>query len=99
MLEPLVVVRARPAPTRLALRLLHSGSGRAGHHRDRDMIDRLVPRPVPAGGIVGRLLDLAAAVRRLPPPGRHDPERFWADKSDIAARLDELAADARHRFG
>jgi len=62
-----------------------------------------VPRQPAAGGIArrlsGRLLDLAEQVRRLDPPGRHDPEQFWVDKSEIAARLAELAGEARRRLG
>ena len=63
------------------------------------MSGRLVPRQTPASGIAGRLsgrlLDLADQVRRLDPPGRHDPEQFWVDKSEIAARLEGLVAEAR----
>jgi hypothetical protein len=55
--------------------------------------DHPVPRPMPSG-IAGRLLDLADAVRRLPPPGRHDPEAFHIAKSELAARLADLAHDA-----
>ena len=51
-----------------------------------------------AGRLAGRLLDLAEQVRRLDPPGRIDPERFWVDKSEIAARLDELAGEAERRL-
>ena len=47
-----------------------------------------------ADRLSGRLLDLADQVRRLDPPGRTDPERFWRDKSEIAARLHELACEA-----
>lgn len=67
------------------------------------MTHRLVPRAAPVGGIAGRLagrlLDLANQVRRLDPPGRTDPERFWVDKTEIAARLDELAGEAAARLG
>lgn len=62
------------------------------------LCDRLVPRIPPEGGIAGRLsgrlFDLADQVRRLDPPGRRDPERFWRDKSAPAARLAELADEA-----
>ena len=64
---------------------------------------RLVPRHAPAGGIAGRLsgrlMDLAEQVRRLDPPGRHDPEQFWVDKTEIAARLEGLAGEAERRLG
>lgn len=51
------------------------------------------------GRLAGRLLDLADQVRRLDPPGRTDPEAFWRDKSEIAARLGELAREAGRRLG
>jgi hypothetical protein len=38
-----------------------------------------------------QLRDLSRAVRRLGPDHR-DPERFHVDKSEIAARLSDLAA-------
>ena len=44
---------------------------------------RLVPRQPGAGGIAGR----------------HDPERFWRYKSDVAARLEWLADEAKRRLG
>jgi hypothetical protein len=66
------------------------------------MSDRLVPRQIPAGGIAGRLsgrlFEIAEQVRRLDPPGRRDPEQFWRDKSDLAAKLDGLARDAERRL-
>jgi len=58
------------------------------------MTDRLIPRLPPAAGIVGRLLDLADKVRRLPPPDRRDPERFHLAKSDLAAELRRVAREA-----
>jgi hypothetical protein len=65
--------------------------------------ERIVPRMPPVGGIAGRLsgrlLDLADQVRRLDPPGRHDPEQFWRDKSDLAGQIAALARDARDRLG
>jgi hypothetical protein len=33
-----------------------------------------------AARLSGRLLDLAEKMRRLDPPGRHDPEQFRRDK-------------------
>jgi hypothetical protein len=54
---------------------------------------RILPRPAPSG-IVGRLLDLAEQVRRLPPPDRRDPERFHIAKDDPAAELRRVATDA-----
>ncbi len=60
------------------------------------MTDRLVPRPAPSG-IAGRLFDLADAVRRLQPPDRRDPERFHIAKSDLAAELRRVAAEAERR--
>lgn len=67
------------------------------------MTDRLVPRRPPVSGIAGRLsgrlLDLAEQARRLDPPGRTDPERFWVDKTEIAARLEGLAGEAESRLG
>jgi hypothetical protein len=51
-------------------------------------------------GIVGRIFDLAEAVRRLSPPDRRDPERFHIEKSDLAAELRRVAHDAqRVRLG
>jgi hypothetical protein len=59
--------------------------------------DRLMPRQIPAGGIAGRLFDLADRVRRLPPPGHRDPEAFHIAKSDLAAELRRVAhAAQRH---
>ncbi len=55
---------------------------------------RLVPRAVPAGGIAGRLLDLADRVRRLPPPDRRDPERFHVERDTLAAELRRVAKEA-----
>ena len=55
------------------------------------MTARLVPRDQPRSGVSGRLLDLADAARRLPPPDRRDPERFHTAKSDLAADLRALA--------
>lgn len=52
-----------------------------------------------AGRLSGRLLDLAEQVRRLDPPGRHDPEQFWRDKSELAASIAALADDAARRLG
>jgi hypothetical protein len=45
------------------------------------------------------LLDLVDQVRRLDPPGRHDPERFWRDKTKLARRIAALADDAARRLG
>jgi hypothetical protein len=65
--------------------------------------DRLVPRQATASGIAGRLagrlLDLADQVRRLDPPWPSDPERFWADRIAIAARLEGLAGEAKAKLG
>ncbi len=55
------------------------------------MIGRLVPPDPPRSGIAGRLLDLADAARRLPPPDRRDPERFHEAKDTLAAELRALA--------
>ena len=67
------------------------------------MSDRIVPRHPPSSGIADRLadrlLDPADQVRRLDPPGRTDPERFWRDKSDLAGPLDGLARDAGRVLG
>jgi hypothetical protein len=52
-----------------------------------------------AGRLSGRLLDLAEQVRRLAPPGRHDPERFWEAKSELAGQIAALAWDAKERLG
>jgi hypothetical protein len=66
------------------------------------MPDRPVLRGLPDGGIAGRLsgrlLDLAEQVRRLDPPGRHDPEQFWRDKTELARQIAALARDARERL-
>jgi hypothetical protein len=48
-----------------------------------------------AGRLSGQLLDLADRVRRLDPPGRHDPEAFWVAKSDLAWQIAALAEQAR----
>ena len=58
------------------------------------MTERLVPRLPPAAGIVGRLLDLADRVRRLPPPDRRDPERFHVERDRLAAELRRVAIEA-----
>ena len=62
----------------------------------------MVPRMPPDGGIAGRLsewlLDLAEQVRRLDPPGRTDPERFWRDKTELAGQIAALAWDAAARL-
>jgi hypothetical protein len=64
--------------------------------------DRLAPRMPPdsgvAGRLSGRLLHLADQVRRLDPSGRHDPERFWRDRTELAGRIAALAIDAKSRF-
>lgn len=52
-----------------------------------------------ADRLSGGLLDLADQVRRLAPPGRTDPARFWEDKTELATRLAELADEAAARFG
>jgi hypothetical protein len=52
-----------------------------------------------AGRLSGRLLDLADQVRHLDPPGRHDPEQFWRDKTELAGQIAALAYDARERLG
>ena len=61
------------------------------------MMERVGPRGGVAGGIVGRLLDLAERVRRLPPPDRRDPERFHVARSDLAAELRAVAREAEPR--
>lgn len=48
-----------------------------------------------AGRLSGRLLDLADQVRRLDPPGRHDPKQFCVAKSELAASIAALADQAR----
>ncbi len=59
------------------------------------MTERLLPRAVPAGGIAGRLFDLADRVRCLPPPDRHDPERFHVELDHLAAELRRVAREAK----
>ena len=54
--------------------------------------DRQAPRPAAGTGLAARLRDLADRVRSLPPPDRHDPERFHSP-SDVAAELRRLAAE------
>jgi hypothetical protein len=44
------------------------------------------------------LLDLADQVRRLDPSGRHNPVRFWRDKTELARQTAALAVDAESRF-
>lgn len=67
------------------------------------MTDPMVPRMQQDAGIAGRLsgrlLDLAEQVRRLDPPGRIDPERFWEAKTELAGQIAALAWDARERLG
>lgn len=48
----------------------------------------------PTPSLARRLHDLAEAARRLPPPDRRDPERFHLAKSELAAELRRLAAEA-----
>lgn len=102
MLGKVVVDRARCTAPGLALLALHSGSGRpAGGGGGNVIGDRLVPRMPEAGGIAGRiagrLFDLADAVRRLAPPGHHDPERFHIEKSELVDELRRVAHDAQRR--
>ena len=52
---------------------------------------RQVPREPPPSGIAARLLALADAARRLPPPDHRQPERFHEAKSDLCAQLRDLA--------
>ena len=58
-------------------------------------VSRLVAAEAAAGrprsGIAGRLLDLADAARRLPPPDHRQPEVFHQAKDDLAAELRDLA--------
>ena len=44
--------------------------------------------------LANRLLALADLARRLPPPDRRDPEAFHLARSELAAELRRLAADA-----
>ena len=44
--------------------------------------------------LAARLLTLAEAARRLPPPDRRDPEAFHLARSELAAELRRLAAEA-----
>ena len=55
------------------------------------MSARQVPRDPPRSGIAGRLLALADAARRLPPPDHRQPERFHEAKDDLAAELRVIA--------
>jgi hypothetical protein len=41
-----------------------------------------------------RLYDIARKINRLPPPDRRDPEKYWRDKSEIAAELRKVAREA-----
>jgi hypothetical protein len=41
-----------------------------------------------------RLSELAVKINRLPPPDRKDPERFWVNKSELAAELRKVAREA-----
>ena len=50
--------------------------------------------PTPSATLAARLRDLAEAARRLPPPDRRDPERFHLARSELAAELRRLAAEA-----
>jgi hypothetical protein len=103
VLGAVVVDRTRCATPGLAVLVLHPSAERVGRHRGRDVSGRVVPRMPPdtgiAGRLSGRLLDLAEQVRRLDPPGRTDPERFWRDKTELAGQLAALAWDARERLG
>jgi hypothetical protein len=49
--------------------------------------------------LAGRLADLAEQVRRLDPPARRDPEKFWRGKSDLAAQIAAIGQDAARRLG
>ena len=53
-----------------------------------------IARGAPRSGIADaarRLLDLADAARRLPPPDRRDPERFHEARDTLASELRALA--------
>ena len=82
MLGAVVVDRGRGPAARLAVLVLHSCAGRDGGGGGGDVTTR------------ERLLDLAERLRRLPPPDRRDPERFHLERSDLAAELRALAAEA-----
>jgi hypothetical protein len=40
-----------------------------------------------------RIATIADRVERLRPPGHRDPERFWREKTDLAAELRRLAEE------
>ncbi len=66
---------------------------------DAPVMEQTGTRTVLGERLSARLFDLAEQVRRLNPPGRIDPERFWRDKSELAGKLAELAHDAGRRLG
>jgi hypothetical protein len=41
----------------------------------------------------------ARIARHLDPPGRHNPEQFWRDKTELAGQIAALAYDAERRLG
>ncbi len=47
-----------------------------------------------AASLADRLRDLAEAARKLPAPSHRDPEAFHLAKSELAAALRRLAAEA-----
>lgn len=49
--------------------------------------------------LADRLREIATQIRLLHPPERRDPEAFWHRKSEIAAGLVALAAEAERRMG
>lgn len=81
-------------PRLAAVRQAGHGTGQAGHPPLRGVSHALVPVPVLA--LPARLDDLARRVARLV-PNRHDPERYHAEKSEIAFELRQLARLATAR--
>jgi len=45
------------------------------------------PQAAPGAHPKQALLDLAEAVRRLPPPSRLDPERFFLEHDEVARAI------------
>jgi hypothetical protein len=45
------------------------------------------------GAVADNLSTIADRVERLRPPGHRDPERFWREKTDLAAELRRLAEE------
>ncbi len=66
---------------------------------DAGVMDRKGPTAPVGERLADRIFALARQVAALHPPGRTDPERFWRDKSELAAQLAEVGREAGRRLG